>query len=215
VLGAVLALALGGCRQDMHDGPKVEPLEASAFFADGRGSRDPVPGTVARGQLNEDVVFFTGKDEGGQLASELPLPLDRGLLLRGRERYGIFCSPCHDQVGSGQGMIVRRGFKPPQTFHGDRLREVPIGHFFDVMTQGFGQMPSYRSQVRPADRWAIAAYIRALQLSQNAPVEVLPPEDRAALAEAAEEGRATGPSAPEHGAPDGGAGAAAGHGGGR
>jgi hypothetical protein len=190
----VVALLAAGCRQDMHDGPKVEPLEASAFFADGRASRDPVPGTVARGQLHEDRIFHTGKDAAGAFVAELPLPLDRPLLLRGRERFDIFCSPCHDRVGTGEGMIVRRGFKRPQTFHNDRLREVPVGYFFDVMTSGFGQMPSYRSPVRAEDRWAIAAYIRVLQLSQNAPVATLTEDDLAKLARAGLAEPAAGPA---------------------
>lgn len=202
---AASALALAGCRQDMHDGPKYEPLEQSAFFADGRASRDPVPGTVARGLLREDPLLETGKDAAGEFASALPLPLDARLLARGRERYDIFCSPCHDRVGNGQGMIVRRGFKQPPSLHGDRLREAPVGYLFDVMMSGFGQMPSYRSQIRVEDRWAIAAYVRALQLSQHAPASALTAADLAELARSKAPGTAAG---------HGDAGHPAGHGGG-
>jgi hypothetical protein len=191
---AIAVLLALGCRQDMHDGPKVEPLEASAFYADGRGSRDPVPGTVARGRLGEDLAFLTGRDAAGNFLAALPLPVSRELLLRGRERYDIFCSPCHDRVGTGQGTIVRRGFKRPQTFHNDRLRQVPVGYLYDVMTNGFGQMPSYRAQVPAADRWAIAAYLKVLQWSQYAPAGELGAEEARALAgAAAAEGPGAGP----------------------
>lgn len=180
-----LAVLAVGCRQDMHDAPKYEPLEASAFFADGRASRSPVPGTVARGQLMADTPFYTGKDADGQLLARVPVPVSRELLLRGQERFNIFCSPCHDRAGTGNGMIVRRGYKRPQPFHIDRLRAVEDGYFFDVITNGFGQMPSYAAQVKVEDRWAIAAYIRVLQLSQNAPVSALTAADVEAIEAAA------------------------------
>jgi hypothetical protein len=157
----------------MHDQPRYEPLEASSFFADGRASRPLVPGTVARGQLRTDTHFYLGKVDGA-LVDALPLPVTRPLLERGRERYDIYCSPCHDRLGSGQGMIVRRGFRRPPSLHIDRLREAPIGHFFDVISNGFGVMTDYAAQVTPPDRWAIAAYIRALQLSQHAQLADVP-----------------------------------------
>jgi hypothetical protein len=188
--GALLAALLAGCVQKMSDQPRYEPLEASTFFADGMASRPLVPGTVARGQLRTDEHFFTGRVDG-ELADRLP---DRSLaersleelLLRGRERFNIFCSPCHDRVGTGQGMVVRRGFPQPPSYHSDRLRQAPIGYFFDVATNGFGRMPSYAVRVPTDDRWAIAAYIRALQKSQHAEVDSLPEEDREKLQQVTE-----------------------------
>ena len=150
----------------MHDQPKYEALEASAFFADGGASRPLVEGTVARGTLDLDPHFSAGKVNGA-LVDTFPFAIDRAWLERGRERYDIFCAPCHDRAGTGRGMIVQRGYRQPTSFHVDRLRDAPVGHFVDVMTNGFGAMPDYREQVAPADRWAIAAYIRALQLSQR------------------------------------------------
>ncbi len=173
---ACLALATilaGGCRQDMHDQPVLEPYEASDFFSDGRADRAPIDGTVARGQLSEDRAYFTGLD-GDAFVTALPVPVTRTLLERGRERYEIFCSPCHDRLGAGQGMIVRRGFKQPASFHEARLREQPAGYYFDVMTRGFGDMSNYAAQISAADRWAIAAYIRVLQRSQRVEVNRLP-----------------------------------------
>lgn len=176
-----LALLLTvGCRQDMNDQHKVTPYQKSTFFTDGRGDRPVVPGTVARGQLRTNDVFYAGRADG-QLVTKNPLPVTAALLARGRERYDIFCAVCHDRVGTGQGTIVRRGFKQPQSFHSDRLREIPDGYFFDVITQGYGAMLSYADRVPPADRWAIAAYIRALQLSQHAVLDDVPPADRERL----------------------------------
>jgi mono/diheme cytochrome c family protein len=177
-----IALALlTGCRQDMHDQPKYKPLAASAFFADGRSARPLVEDTVARGHLDEDVELFTGKTAGGKLVELLPVKVSAELLKRGQERFDIYCSPCHDRTGSGHGMVVRRGFKQPPSYHIDRLRQAPVGHFFDVMTSGFGAMPDYRSQITVADRWAIVAYIRALQRSQQATLADVPPEKAADL----------------------------------
>jgi mono/diheme cytochrome c family protein len=167
------AVCLAACQQEMANQPKYKPYRASTFFEDGRSSRPLVEGTVARGQLRTDTHFYTGK-VGGKLVTTLPLPVTRELFTRGRERYNIYCRPCHDAVGSGQGMVVRRGFRRPPSYHIDRLREAPIGHFFDVMTNGFGVMASYAAQVPPDDRWAIAAYIRALQLSQHATLSDVP-----------------------------------------
>lgn len=177
---AVACAALAGCRQDMHDQAKVEALEGSDFFEDGRGSRPLVAGTVPRGGLRLDAHYFTGR-VGDTFADAFPAAVTRESLARGRERYDIFCAPCHDRVGNGLGMIVRRGFRRPPSLHIDRLREAPPGYFVDVITRGFGAMADYAAQVPPADRWAITAYIRALQLSQNARVDDLPPDDRAKL----------------------------------
>lgn len=176
---ATLALLTLGCRQDMHDQPKVEPLEASTVFGNGAASRPMIEGTVARGQLFEDQVLYTGRTADDQFASTLPLPLTRDLLDRGQSRYDAFCSPCHGRLGDGLGMVVQRGFKRPNSFHDQRLVDSPVGYYFDVMTNGFSQMSSYAAQISPADRWAIAAYIKALQLSQSFPVELLPAADRA------------------------------------
>jgi mono/diheme cytochrome c family protein len=167
---AVLAVGvLAGCHSDMYDQPRYEPLEKSDFFEDGRASRPEVAGTVARGELREDEAFYTGKQDG-QLVEDLPesLEVNLALLRRGQERFNIFCTPCHGLLGEGDGMIVRRGFRQPPTYHSDRLRGVPIGHFFDVMTNGFATMPDYAEQIPARDRWAIAAYVRALQWSQYA-----------------------------------------------
>jgi hypothetical protein len=181
ICGITLGLVLiTGCRQDMHDQPRYEALEPSTFFADGRSSRPLVEGTVARGYLRADELLYTGK-VGGELAEVLPFPVTRELLQRGQERYNIYCTPCHDQVGNGQGMIVQRGLRPPPSFHIERLRQAPIGHFFDVITNGYGAMANYAAEVAPLDRWAVAAYIRALQLSQHAEVAELPETDRRQL----------------------------------
>jgi mono/diheme cytochrome c family protein len=155
-----------GCRQDMHDQPKYEPLEASELFRDGQSARPLVDGTVARGQLRDDEHLYTGK-VNGQPATTFPFAISHEIMDRGQERYDIYCAPCHDRAGTGLGMIVRRGYRQPESFHTDRLRQAAPGHFYDVITNGFGAMPDYRAQVRPEDRWAIAAYIRALQLSQK------------------------------------------------
>lgn len=175
----LLALA-GGCRQDMHDQPKYRPLRGSELFADKRSARPLVEGTVARGTLREDAAFFTGKTAEGFVA-ELPLKLTPELLARGQSQYQVFCAPCHGRTGRGDGMIVQRGFKKPSSYHVDRLRQVPIGYFYDVITIGFGAMSDYAAQVPPADRWAIAAYVRTLQLSQYAPAADVPEDKRAEL----------------------------------
>lgn len=179
-VAALCVLALAGCRQDMHDQPKLEPYEVSDMFADGRGSRAPVEGTVPRGFLHADSLLYTGS-VNGQLSNEFPFPVTRDVLERGRDEFDAFCSPCHGRTGLGNGMIVQRGFRPPPSFHQERLRTAPVGHFFDVMTRGFGVMPDYRAQVAVEDRWAIAAYIRALQYSQHAPLGDVPEADRPKL----------------------------------
>ncbi len=155
------------CRLDMHDQPRYESYEASPFFADGRASRVPPQGTVAQGQLRDDRLFYSGQLDGED--SELfPIPVTRELLERGRERYDIYCSPCHDRVGTGQGMIVRRGMTQPPSLHIVRLREAPSGYIYNVITHGFATMYGYSSRIAPLDRWAVVAYVRALQLSQGA-----------------------------------------------
>ena len=166
-----LALA---CRQDMHDQPRLEPFEASAMFSDGRAMRLSVPGTVARGRLFLDSHLYEGKVDG-ELATTLPVELSLELLERGRQRFDVFCAPCHDRSGYGEGMIVKRGMKQPPSFHVDRLREAPVGYFFDVITNGFGAMYDLSDRITPEDRWAIIAYVRTLQYSQNVPVADLPP----------------------------------------
>jgi mono/diheme cytochrome c family protein len=177
---ALLAPLLGGCRQDMHNQPKYKPFAHNAFFADERASRPLVAGVVARGHLDEDEAFFKGTSNGAPVTVN-PLGVSRDVLLRGQERFNIYCTPCHDRTGSGEGMIVQRGYKQPPSFHDARLLVVPDGYFFQVMTNGFATMPAYAAQVPPRDRWAIVAYIRALQLSQNATLADVPADERAKL----------------------------------
>jgi len=178
--GLAVVLAGAGCRQDMQDQPKFIPLRASEFFADHRSGRPIVEGTLARGRLQEDELLSTGK-VNGQLADTFPFPVTAEVLSRGRERFDIFCSPCHDRTGGGDGMVVRRGYKRPPSYHIDRLRDMPAGYFFDVITNGFGAMADYRSQIPERDRWAIVSYVRALQLSQHATIEDVPPSERPKL----------------------------------
>jgi mono/diheme cytochrome c family protein len=173
-------LLLTGCRQDMHDQPKYKPYRGSDFFGDGRSARPLPEGTVARGHLREDAHLFTGR-VNGQLATTFPLPVTEAVLARGRERYGIYCTPCHGLAGYGDGMVVARGFRRAASFHVDRLRESPPGYFYDAIANGFGAMPSYAAQIPVEDRWAIVAYVRALQLSQHATVQDVPPEKRGEL----------------------------------
>ncbi|MEK6320604.1 MAG: cytochrome c [Acidobacteriota bacterium] len=203
------ALGFSACRQDMHDQPKYRPLrpiDQIGSINDGRSARPLVEGTVARGQLKDDVEFYTGKlrqaaqsgssspatqpgvasPQVGQpspqvyqgFVTEFPMPITEADLDRGQERFNIFCSVCHGRLGDGLGMIVKRGFRKPPSFHDERLRNAPIGYFFDVQTNGFGAMFDYASQIPPEDRWRIIAYIRALQLSQRATIADVPPSDR-------------------------------------
>ncbi len=189
LLTAFCLLAVG-CRYDMQDQPRYKAFKKSEFFSDDKAMRELPEGTVARGFLRENKAFFTGKKEtagtvapsetttdstGNTVVSsfpdaieEFPLPVTKELLDRGEQRYKVFCIVCHGPVGNGDGMVVRRGFSKPPTYHDDRLRNAPVGHFYDVMTNGWGKMSNYASQIPPADRWAIVAYIRALQISQNA-----------------------------------------------
>lgn len=176
----VLALAGPACRQDMHDQPRLEPLEASPIFADGRASRPRVPGTIARGEREYDAHFLEGR-VGDELAPRFPAPVTRETLERGRERYDAFCAACHDRAGTGQGIVVKRGLKQPPSFHIERLRQAPPGYFFDVITRGFGAMYDLSDRIAPADRWAIVAYLRALQRSQNASLADVPEAARARL----------------------------------
>jgi cytochrome c553 len=177
----LLSFCCAGCRRDMFNQPFSKPLEASDFFRDnGMASRPLVPFTVARGHLNEDEAFFTGKI-GTNLVEDFPYPITKPVLERGRERFEIYCAPCHGRTGEGNGMIVQRGFPVPPSYHIDRLRQAPAGHFVDVITEGYGIMYSYAERVEPTDRWAIAAYIRALQLSQGATLADVPAEERRKL----------------------------------
>ena len=171
---ALAALVLvAGCRQDMHNQPKYRPLRPSTLFADGSSARQPVEGTVARGTLNTDEALFTGMANGAPV-SEMPFAITAQDLDRGQERYNIFCAPCHDQTGSGTGMVVQRGYRQPPSFHIERLKTVEPGYMFDVITNGFGVMPDYRVQIDPRDRWRIIAYVKALQLSQPTVAEPAP-----------------------------------------
>src|SRR5215469_3101738 len=164
---AVVSLT-SACRLDMHVQPRINPLAYSDFYSDHRSARPPIEGTVARGQLNADTYFYTGKI-GANPGDYMPFPVTKEVLERGRERYNIYCAPCHSRVGDGRGFVPSRGFsRMPPSYHIPRLQKAPLGYFFDVMTNGFGIMPDYASQIPPDDRWKIVAYIRALQLSQNA-----------------------------------------------
>jgi mono/diheme cytochrome c family protein len=188
-----MACFAAACRQDMHDAPRYEPLEASTFFINGQSARALVANTVARGTLREDEHLYQGTING-ELTDMFPVPVDRQLMARGRERFDAFCSPCHGRTGQGNGMVVQRGFRAPPSFHEDRLRTAAAGYYVNVMTNGFGAMSDYAAQVAVEDRWAIAAYIRALQLSQRATVNDVPADRRPELDQAP-------PAAPQVGAP--------------
>jgi mono/diheme cytochrome c family protein len=178
--GLAAGLLAAGCRQDMHDQPKFKPYAKSDFYADQRSARPLVEGTVARGHLNDDTLLVTGKVDG-KPGAVFPFEITKAVMDRGRERYDIYCSPCHSRTGMGDGMIVRRGYRKPQTFHQDRLRQAAPGYLFDVITNGFGAMPDYAAQIPASDRWAIVAYLRALQRSQQAAITDVPAADRARL----------------------------------
>jgi mono/diheme cytochrome c family protein len=179
---AAIVLGLAGCTQDMATQPRYNPLRASDFFGDRRSERPLVPGTVARGQLRIDDKLYTGM-VNGQLIDSWPFEtkVTREDLLRGQERFNINCAPCHDRTGYGNGLVAQRGFRHPPSYHIDRLRNAPLGHFFDVMTRGFGAMQDVSDRVTPEDRWRIAAYIRTLQYSQRANASDLPASDRGKL----------------------------------
>jgi mono/diheme cytochrome c family protein len=182
-IGAVvLALAAAtACRQDMHDQPKYIPLRPSDFFEDGRSERPLIEGTVARGHLNDDAALYAGKGPDGKPAATFPFPVTKEVIERGQSRFNVYCTPCHDRLGDGGGMIVRRGYRRPPSYHIDRLRQAPDGYIYDVITNGFGAMPDYSAQLSPNDRWAVVAYVRALQLSQNAKLEDVPADARGQL----------------------------------
>jgi cytochrome c5 len=177
LLLSAFCLLPSACRQKMSNQPRYDPLEASDFFADGMAARPRIEGTVARGDLSGNPFFDTGKING-QIADGFPFPVTREVVDRGQERFNIYCSECHGRLGDGNGMIPSRGFRRPPSYHTDRLRNQPTGHFFDVMTNGFGAMPKYGTMIPVPDRWAIIAYIRALQLSQNATVDDVPAGER-------------------------------------
>jgi mono/diheme cytochrome c family protein len=174
-------LALAGCRQDMQDQPKFIPLRPSSFFADGRSERPLIDGTVARGHLNDDTAFYTGKGADGKPLDTFPFPVTKEVVERGQNRFNVYCAPCHDRTGSGDGMIVKRGYHKPPSYHIDRLRQLPNGYIYDVITSGLGAMPDYAAQIPPRDRWAIVAYVRALQMSQNASIDDVPADARGQL----------------------------------
>ena len=178
---ATVLLVAAGCRRDMYDQPKYDAYDASTFFRDGSSSRQQIPGTLARGDLEADTLYYQGKVDG-KLADIFPFAIDREVLELGRERYLIYCSPCHGRAGDGRGMIVRRGFSPPPTFHSDYLRQKPVGHIFDVITHGYGAMYSYAARVPTRDRWAITAFIRAMQYSRTASMDDLTPDEQKNLA---------------------------------
>jgi mono/diheme cytochrome c family protein len=162
----------------MHDQPVIEPYEASTLFDDSSGSRPLLEGTVARGNLRQNQEFYSGLTADDQMVTALPVAVTRDMLLRGRSKFDTFCSPCHDRTGNGLGMIVRRGFKQPASFHDERLRQQPVGYFYSVISNGFGEMSSYASQIAPGDRWAIVAYLRTLQWSREVPLQSLSGEVR-------------------------------------
>jgi mono/diheme cytochrome c family protein len=186
----LMGIGIAGCRQDMHNQPRYKPLAASNFFADGLSARMPVEGTVAWGRssiqaadpafLRMDPARYTGK-VGTADIDYFPFPITKDDLERGQARFNIYCSPCHSRIGDGNGLVVRRGFTQAASYHTERLLHAPVGHFFDVMTNGLGKMPSYASRVQVDDRWRIAAYIRVLQLSQNAPLDLVPADRRGDL----------------------------------
>ena len=185
ILAVLAATALvAGCRQDMHDTPRYEAFEASSTYADNRASRTPPVGTVPRGWLREDEALYTGK-VAGELVDQFPFAIAHADLARGRQRFNIYCTPCHGTLGDGNGMVVQCGLRQAASFHQDRLRQEKAGYFFDVITNGFGAMPDYAAQVPVRDRWLIVAYVRTLQFSQHAAVNDLPPDQRAAIDAAA------------------------------
>lgn len=205
MLASIVALSFAaGCRQDMHDTPRYEAFEASSTFQDNRSSRNLPANTVARGWLREDEALYTGK-VNGQFVDEFPFPIGHDELVRGQQRFNIYCTPCHSRLGDGKGMVVQRGLRQAASFHQDRLRQEKNGYFFDVITNGFGAMPDYATQIPVRDRWLIVAYVRTLQLSQHASVSDVPADHRgdldrtansAAEPGAATAGQASAPSSP-------------------
>lgn len=184
-LACLVLAAAAGCRQDMHDQPRYKPYAASDFFGDNRSARPLVEGTVARGQLRDDEHLYAGKLDG-ELAASFPFPVTAEVMARGRERFDVFCAPCHSRTGDGNGMVVQRGYRKAQSLHIERLRNERAGYFYDVISRGFGAMPDYASQIPVRDRWAIVAYVRALQLSQSATLADVPEARRAELERSSE-----------------------------
>ncbi|HYL74228.1 MAG TPA: cytochrome c [Bryobacteraceae bacterium] len=172
-----LFLFLAGCRNDMHDQPRYKPLAASEFFSDHRASRPVIDDTVARGHLRIDEARYTGKIDGNDI-DQFPIPIAKADIERGQTRFNIYCTPCHGHLGDGNGMVVLRGYRQAASYYSDKLMKSPVGHYFDVITNGFGAMPSYASRVTPDDRWRIIAYIRALQLSESARINDVPADKR-------------------------------------
>lgn len=168
---AASLLLASACRNDMQDQPRYKPLAATSFFDDGRSARPTIEDTVARGQLHLDAARYTGKVNGKDI-EYLPIQITHDDLLRGQQRFNIYCSPCHGRLGNGHGMVVSRGLRQPPSYMDDRLLNAPVGHFFDVMSNGYGAMYSYASRIAVDDRWRIVAYIKSLQLSENAPADV-------------------------------------------
>lgn len=177
VLLGMSVFLLASCASSMRVQPRYNPLAPSEFFTNGMSARPLVAGTISQEETIGNLSFTTGKGPDGQLVASSPISITLPILQHGKQEYDAFCSPCHGLDGYGQGMIVQRGFSAPPTFHSDRLRQAPDGHYFDVITNGFGQMYSYGYRVQPTDRWAIVAYIRALQLSQNAPQQIVPADE--------------------------------------
>jgi mono/diheme cytochrome c family protein len=180
LVGVLVLTGTTGCRQDMHDQPKYQPLEASSFFADGAASRPLPPNTVARGQLKADALLYTGK-VGDDPGTEFPFKVDAEVMARGRVAYDAFCSHCHGLTGAGDGIVVQRGYTKPPVLYEERVKGLPVGHIFDVITSGFGAMPDHASQIKVTDRWAIVAYVRALQLSASGTIDDVPAGERARL----------------------------------
>ena len=179
--GVLAFVALTACRQDMHNEPRYRPLAESDFFSDHRSARPMVEGTVARGHLRIDEARYTGKINGEEI-DQFPIPITKEDIERGQTRFNVYCTPCHSRTGDGNGMVVLRGFRQPPSYYSDRLRNEPVGHYFDVITNGFGAMASYASRVQTDDRWRIIAYIRALQLSESASINDVPADQRQNLA---------------------------------
>jgi mono/diheme cytochrome c family protein len=181
LLSGAAALALTACHHNMYEQPKFLPDQQNLYFPKEPADRKPVAHTVPRGAFDDGSVFYTGQTAGGGLATDFPVPATPALVARGREMFDINCSACHGRDGYGEGIVVQRGFPQPPSFHSDRLRAAPVGHFFDVITEGYGVMYPFGSRINPADRWAIISYIRALQLSQHATAGQLAPADNTQL----------------------------------
>lgn len=195
---ALTALVSAGCRQDMHDAPRYDPLEASDLFTNGSAARPIMAGTVARDHENADTYLHTGKGPDGLPGAAFPFAITRADLDRGQERFNVFCAPCHGRTGVGNGMVVQRGYRQAQSMHIDRLKLAPAGYFYDVITNGFGVMPDYRSQITVDDRWKIVAYVRALQLTHQGTTADMPADALEQLRKGVDASAATKPSVEIH-----------------